>query len=40
MINKNQKKKISAISRTIFDNYEKDENNKELLDKMKDKKLP
>ena len=39
MINKNQKKKINAISRTIFDNYDKDDN-KELMEKMKDKKLP
>ena len=41
MYSKNkEKKKLSAIPRTIFDNLDRDETNKELTEKMKDKKLP
>ena len=38
MYNKSQNKKKIALPRTIFDNFDKDDFNKELTEKMKDKK--
>jgi ATP-dependent Lon protease len=41
MYAKNQnKKKLPVIARSIFDGMDNQESNKEIMDKMKDKKLP
>ena len=41
MYNKNQaKKKLNSLPRSIFDGLDRDDSNKEILEKMKDKKLP
>jgi len=40
MYSKNQAKKRLNVPRSIFDGLDRDDSNKELQDKMKDKKLP